>query len=238
MALTYDLHLHSCLSPCADNAMTPASIAGFAKLGGLDLIALTDHNSAENLPYIARACRAYGVLLLPGIEMNTAEGIHLLCYLPSVEAALTLSGEIYDRLPDIPCREKRYGEQIVMDEDDREVGRAGKFLLNACSFTLEEAAARCAELGGIAVPAHIDRESDSVLAVLGMMPDTPHFAAAGLRDETKRGKLVASGCLGANTEILVSSDAHSLDAIGSKAHTLSQASILLPLLKQIQTTGG
>jgi hypothetical protein len=232
MPLTYDLHLHSCLSPCADNDMTPANIAGFAKLGGLGLIALTDHNSAENLPYIARACRAYGVRLLPGIEMNTAEEIHLLCYLPTVETALTLSREIYSRLPDIPCREKLYGEQIVMDEDDREISRPGKFLLNACSFSLEEAAARCAELGGIAVPAHIDRDSFSVLSVLGTMPDEPRFAAAELRDETRRAGLVASGCLGAETEILVSSDAHSLGAIGGKAHVLSEKSSLLPLLER------
>lgn len=233
MALTYDLHLHSCLSPCADNRMTPANIAGFAKLGGLDLIALTDHNSARNLPYIRRACDAYGVKLLPGIEMNTAEEIHLLCYLPTVDAALTLSEEIYGRLPNIPCRESIYGEQIVMDEDDRELGRVDKLLLNACTFSLEEAYERCAELGGTAVPAHIDRDSYSVLSVLGTMPDEPHFSAVELRDESKKASLISSGILDEKTEILVSSDAHALDAIGAKPHVLPQNSILAPLLRHI-----
>lgn len=233
MALKYDLHLHSCLSPCADNDMTPANIAGFAKLGGLDLIALTDHNSAENLPAIARACRAYGVRLLPGIEMNTAEEIHLLCYLPTVEAALQLSAEIYERLPDIPCEEKIYGEQLRMDEDDHELGRVRKLLLNACSFSLEEACARCAALGGAAVPAHIERDSYSLLSVFGMLPAEPVFSAVELRDESRRADLVARGILPADTEILCSSDAHTLEAIGAHPHLLAENSILAPLVRRL-----
>ena len=123
MKCAVDLHIHSCLSPCGDDQMTPANIAGFAKLAGLDLIALTDHNAAENLPAIQRACDAYGLRLLPGIEMNTAEEIHLLCYLPTVDAALALSAEIRHRLPLVPCEEKVFGTQIVMEEEDRELER-------------------------------------------------------------------------------------------------------------------
>ena len=232
MTLRYDLHLHSCLSPCADNRMTPANIAGFARLAGLDLIALTDHNSAENLPYIAKACRAYGVALLPGIEMNTAEEIHLLCYLPSVAAALQLSGEIYARLPDVDCRADIYGEQLRMDEEDRELGRVKKLLLNACGFSLEEACARCVSLGGIAVPAHIDRDSYSLLSVLGALPDEPRFDAVELRDESRRASLVQSGVLPAGTEILCSSDAHTLEDIGAHPHLLADESVLLPLVRR------
>ena len=74
--LAYDLHLHSCLSPCGDNDMTPANIAGMAKIIGLDLIALTDHNSCKNCPAVAIAAREYGLLFLPGMELTTAEEVH------------------------------------------------------------------------------------------------------------------------------------------------------------------
>ncbi|MEF9866230.1 MAG: PHP domain-containing protein, partial [Oscillospiraceae bacterium] len=98
--MLYDLHLHTCLSPCANEDMTPSTVAGMAKLAGADLIAVTDHNSALNLPAAQKACDAYGLRLLPGIEVNTAEEIHLLCYFPSVKAALCMSDIIYSSLPD------------------------------------------------------------------------------------------------------------------------------------------
>lgn len=234
MPLTYDLHLHSCLSPCGDNAMTPANIAGFARLNGIRLISLTDHNSAENLPYAQKACDAYGVKLLPGIEMNTAEEIHLLCYLPTVEAALALSREIYALLPDIPCDEAVFGEQIVMDEEDHELRRVEKLLVSACGMGLEAAAARCAALGGVAVPAHVDRESYSVLSVLGIMPEAPVFPAVEVHDPARLPPLVASGRLPDGYEILTSSDAHYLEDIATAPHTLAEGSCLERLIRGLR----
>ncbi|MBC5581760.1 PHP domain-containing protein [Anaerofilum sp. BX8] len=231
MPLTYDLHLHSCLSPCGDNAMTPANIAGFARLNGIGLISLTDHNSAENLPYIQKACAAYGVKLLPGIEMNTAEEIHLLCYLPTVEAALCLSREIYALLPEIPCDEAVFGEQIVMDEEDHELRRVDKLLVSACGMGLEEAAARCAELGGVAVPAHVDRESYSILSVLGIMPEAPAFSAVEVHDPARLPPLIASGRLPQGYEILTSSDAHYLEDISAAPRALGEGSCLQRLIR-------
>jgi len=233
LPLRYDLHLHSCLSPCGDAEMTPANIAGFARLNGIDLISLTDHNSAGNLPAVARACAAYGVALLPGIEVNTAEEIHLLCYLPDVATALELSGEIYDRLPDIRCDEAVFGAQVLMDEDDRELGRVDKLLVSGCSFTLAEICARCRQLGGVPVPAHVDRESYSILSVLGLMPDEPSFAAVELHDPSRLEGLVAGGRLPAGYEILSSSDAHYLRDIATAPRTLAADSVLQPLLKRL-----
>ena len=82
--MRYDLHIHSCLSPCANREMTPATIAGLCALNGADVIAIADHNSALNLPAAEKCCKAYGVKLLPALEANTAEEIHLLCYFPTV----------------------------------------------------------------------------------------------------------------------------------------------------------
>ncbi len=121
MGLCYDLHLHSALSPCADNDMTPARIAGFLKLSGADVISICDHNSARNLPAAKKACDFYGVKLLPGIETNTAEEIHMLCYFPTVEAALDMGEEIYRTLPDIPVDKEIWGEQLIFDEEPRDL---------------------------------------------------------------------------------------------------------------------
>ena len=230
MALRCDLHLHSCLSPCGDGQMTPANIAGFAKLAGLDLIALTDHNSAENLPAIQRACDAYGLRLLPGLELNTAEEIHLLCYLPTVEAALTLSREVYPLLPNVHCDEAVFGSQQILDEEDRELGRLDKLLVSGCALSLAEAADRCRALGGVPVPAHIDRESYSVLSVLGLMPDTPAFEAVELRDLARFDLLVAAGRIAPGYQLLTGSDAHYLEDIAARVQLLDEASVLWPLI--------
>ena len=101
--MLYDLHMHSCLSPCAEDDMTPANIAGLAKLAGAELIAVTDHNAADNLPAVQCCCNAYGLRLLPGVEVNTAEEIHVLCYFKTVDTALE-----FGRLLCMPrCRSSR-----------------------------------------------------------------------------------------------------------------------------------
>ena len=101
MRLFCDLHIHSCLSPCGDELMTPNNIAGMAMLKGLDAIAVADHNCARNLPALSKTCAAMGVLLLPAMELTTAEEAHLLSYFPTVEAALAFSEEIHAYLPPI-----------------------------------------------------------------------------------------------------------------------------------------
>ena len=111
-ALRGDLHIHTCLSPCADDSLTPAIAAGMAKLAGADVMAVTDHNSARNLPAAQAACRAYGLRLLPGSEVNTAEEIHLLCYFPGVEAAMQFGALLYQALPALPYDEKIWGRQL------------------------------------------------------------------------------------------------------------------------------
>ena len=87
-----DLHIHSCLSPCAEEDMTPANICGMAHIKGLDAIAVTDHSSARSLPYVKEAADYYGLILLPGIEVTTREEVHLLGYFPTVEAAVEAGG--------------------------------------------------------------------------------------------------------------------------------------------------
>ena len=231
--MTYDLHIHSCLSPCADDDMTPASIAGFAKLNGIDLIAVADHNAADNLSAAACACEAYGVTLLPAMEITTQEEIHVLAYFPSLEAALRTSDMLYNLLLDLPYDPAIWGRQLVMDENDNIIAEKNKLLPAALPLDLYAVKALCDEAGAIAVPAHVDKDSYSLLSVLGFAPEDLPFAAYEVRrPEHALPGLLQSGRLPAGPEIITSSDAHSLMQISEFPRILPAASVLRSLLLQ------
>lgn len=232
MELKYDLHIHTALSPCADNEMTPATVAGLSKLAGLDVIAVADHNSALNLPAAELACRHYGLQLLPAIEVNTAEEVHLLCYFPTVDAALEMGRLLYQNLPDIKADPKIWGDQLVMDTDDNVTGIIERLLSNAVALDIYEVCAVCRSLGGIAVPAHADRDAYSVFSVLGLFPQDMDFAAAELRHPGLYARYQDEGKMPPGLEILFSSDAHNLADL--QRHTFGQLaddSVLLQLLR-------
>ena len=113
-----DLHMHSCLSPCADDDMTPANICGMAHIKGLDAIAVTDHNTGRNLPYVKEAADYYGLIFLPGMEITTKEEVHLLGYFRDVDTAVEV-GEIFcSHLPKMKNKPDFFGTQFVMNTDD------------------------------------------------------------------------------------------------------------------------
>ena len=209
----YDLHLHSSLSPCADNDMTPANIAGFMALSGADIIAVTDHNSALNLPAVKKACDHYGIKLLPGIEANTSEEIHILCYLPSVEAALELGEMIYNTLPDIRAEKSIWGEQLIVDTDDKVTGTVDKLLTLASGFSVYDLKTITEKLGGMVVPAHVDRDSYSLVSVMGFLPDDLRFEALEFTDPRKYTEFKNNGIVPDGARTLTSSDAHTLEQL-------------------------
>ncbi|MCL2539718.1 MAG: PHP domain-containing protein [Oscillospiraceae bacterium] len=206
----YDLHVHSALSPCADNDMTPATIAGFLALSSAEVISVTDHNSALNLPAAKIACENYGIKLLPGMEVNTAEEIHILCYFPSVEAALEMGEKIYQTLPDIHPDPSIWGEQFVFDSNDRVLAKPDKLLAFACGFDIYTVKALTESMGGVTVPAHVDRDSYSLLSVLGFLPDDLSFFAAEFVNPHKYDEYRLKHLLPDGLRTLFSSDAHNL----------------------------
>lgn len=231
MKLKYDLHIHSALSPCADNDMTPSNIAGFRLLSGADVISLCDHNSALNTPFIKKVCEEYKIGFIPGIEVNTAEEIHILCYFSDVDAALEMGEIIYSSLPDIKADSDIWGEQLIIDESDEVVGRVEKLLTVASSLDVYEVKSECERLGGIVVPAHVDRDSYSVLSVLGFMPDDLKFSAIEMTNPEKYRNFVERKMLPENVEILNSSDAHNLASlINENLHSIDEDSVFMKLL--------
>ena len=207
--LPYDLHIHSCLSPCADDDMTPCDIAGLAAVNGLKLAALTDHNSVKNCPAFCAAADAYGLVPVPGMELCTAEEIHLVCLFPALACAMAFGACVEERLLPVKNRPAIFGNEIVTDADGNETGREERLLITAAQLPLAEAASLCRAHGGACFPAHIDREANGILGVLGALPETPAFGTVELHDRARRAEFAARPDV-AGRRILVSSDAHRL----------------------------
>ena len=172
-----DLHIHSCLSPCADDDMTPANICGMAALKGLQMIAVTDHNTARNLPAVKTCCDAYGLLMIPGMEITTKEEVHLLGYFATVEDAMDFSEFLRPHMPPKKNRPQFFGNQLVMDEDDNVIAEEDELLIGASDLRLAELVKIIRERGGVPVPAHINRGSNGLLINLGFMPEDLSFTA-------------------------------------------------------------
>ena len=114
MKYYYDLHIHSCLSPCGDDDSTPDSILGMGELNGLDLMALTDHNTCKNCPAFFEAAEKHGILPIAGMELTTAEDIHVVCLFPNLESAMSFSDEVEKRRIKIKNRTDIFGNQLIL----------------------------------------------------------------------------------------------------------------------------
>ena len=175
MCLYYDLHIHSCLSPCADDDMTPGNICGMAHLKGLDLIAVTDHNSAGNLRAAEKMARDFGIMLIPGMEICTREEVHLLAYFETVEAAEKMAEICRQHLPPMKNRPDFFGHQFMMNERDEIIGEEDAPLIAATDLSFSEACTWARTLKGVPVPAHIYR-GNGLVKMLGFIPKEDHIA--------------------------------------------------------------
>ena len=205
----YDLHMHSCLSPCADDDMTPANIAGMASLCGLQLVALTDHNTCGNCRAFLTACRQYGIVGVPGMELTTAEEIHLVCLFPTVEAAEGFDSIVREKRFPIKNKPAVFGNQFYMDAEDHVLGEEPNLLIPATRLELEAATALALAHGGAAYPAHIDRPSNGIIGILGSLPEQPFFPTLELNDPASREPFARDYHL-EDRRLLCSSDAHHL----------------------------
>ena len=167
--LYYDLHIHSCLSPCGDDDMTPANLVGMAAVKGLDVIALTDHNSCANCPAAMYHGENYGVTVIPGMELTTEEEVHVICLFARLEDALAFDRLVYERLMPVPNREEIFGKQQVMNEKDEVTGTKEYLLINATSISFDEVFPLVRSYGGIAYPAHVDWSGLTAVSLIRRM---------------------------------------------------------------------
>lgn len=209
----YDLHIHSCLSPCGDDDMTPANIAGMAMLNGLNLVALTDHNTSKNCPAFFRHAKRHGLVPVAGMELTTAEDIHVICLFPTLDGAMEFDGFVEGKRIRIPNRKEIFGNQLIMDENDEVSGEEADLLINATSIDIESAYREVTSRGGACYPAHVDRESGGMIAVLGDMPDSPAYASFELNDKASHDGYLERYPKLREMRYIVSSDAHYLPDI-------------------------
>lgn len=213
MRYYYDLHLHSCLSPCGDDEATPDSIAGMGELNGLDIMALTDHNTAKNCPAFFKAAKRHGIIPLGGMELTTAEDIHMVCLFDKLDNAMAFGEFIESRRIPIKNRIDIFGNQLICDDEDNIIGTEENLLTNATTVSLEEAPEAVERFGGVCYPAHIDRQANGIIAVLGAFPEKPYFPVCEVHDSEKTDEYAERY----GKRIVSSSDAHYLWDIREKS---------------------
>jgi 3',5'-nucleoside bisphosphate phosphatase len=209
-----DLHIHTVLSPCAEVEMIPPLIVSKALEVGLDIIAVTDHNSAENVEAVIQAADGAGLRVLPGIECESAEGVHIVCLFDRASDALHMQEIIYEHLPDLQNRPETFGAQFVVDAAGEFVRCNDRLLLASAELSIEEIAAAARDLGGLAMPAHVDRPSYGIYGALGFLPDRPRFGAIQLSNLITAEEALRRYPDLAGKKLLHCSDAHRLSEIG------------------------
>lgn len=213
----YDFHIHSCLSPCADDDMTPNNIAGMGTICGLQIMALTDHNTAKNCPAFFEAAKRQGIIPIAGMELTTAEDIHLVCLFETLEEAMRFDEAVEKCRLLVENKVEIFGKQMIMNGDDEVIGVDDWFLPMATTLSIEDAAKLCVVHGGVCWPAHIDRPANGILAVLGAFPDDPPFGIAELHDPDTKDALCQQHNNLKELMFVSGSDAHYLWDIREKS---------------------
>jgi len=204
-----DLHVHTCLSPCADEEMSPRSIVRAAAEAGLDIIAVTDHNSGKNVPAVMEAAVGFPLVVIPGMEVQCREEVHLLALFEGLEALEEWDGYIYEHLPDVHNDPAIFGYQPIVDKEGYILRFEERLLINSLDLSVGDVVKGVRDRGGICIPAHVDREAFGIIGQLGYIPPELPIVAV----EVTGGQW--GGMPGGYT-LVTASDAHFLRDIGSK----------------------
>lgn len=211
-----DLHIHTCLSPCAELTMSPLAIAEAAHSRKIDLIAVCDHNSAENVPAVSEAAERFAIRVLPGIEITSREEIHILALFDSIESANRLQRILYEHLPGKNDPDT-FGLQVVVNAEGEVLRFNERLLIGAVTLDIDSLVAAIHEFDGLAVAAHIDRESFSLISQLGFIPPELELDAVEVSSRTP----LSAACsrYGIKLPITTASDAHRPEEIGAALTT-------------------
>lgn len=210
-----DLHVHTCLSPCADLTMSPKRIIRKARERKLDIVGITDHNSAENVAATVRAARGQKMKVLCGMEIGSAEEAHIIALFDTATAALELQSRVYEHLIPGENKDNVFGEQIIVNEFDEVEGYNKRLLIASTTMRLSNIVREIHAFGGIAAASHIDRESFSIIAQLGFIPPDLELDAVEISAHIQRDEALRRFPDVARFPIITASDAHFLDDIGT-----------------------
>ncbi len=200
--------------------MTPANIVGMAAVKGLDVIAVTDHNSCKNCAAVLHHAREYGILAIPGMEICTLEEVHAVCLFHTLEAAMDFDRYVYDRLMKFPNNEEIFGKQQIYDEKDQIIGIEPNLLINSADISFDRLWELVRSYDGVMFPAHIDKNANSLISNLGFVPPDSQFKTAELKDMKKLHELRRNNPYLEQCRIITNSDAHYLENINEPDNTL------------------
>jgi len=201
-----DLHLHTCLSPCADNQMQATAMVEQAKKVGLDMIGICDHNSAENVAAVVKAGQRAGLAVIGGMEVTSSEEVHILGLFHTETDLMRMQDMVYENLPG-ENSEEAFGPQLVIDEWNNVVGKNPRLLIGATNLTVEQIVDSIHQWSGLAIASHIDRERFSLIGQLGFIPE-------GLKLDAVEVSAPSSALREYGYPVVTSSDAHFLEDIG------------------------
>ncbi len=221
-----DFHIHTCLSPCAELDMYPRAVVAMSLARRLDVIAICDHNASENVPYVIKCAEGTGLIVLPGMEIMSSEEVHVLALFDKMESINPLQELVYRHLPG-KNNEELFGCQAIVNEHDEVEGLSERFLIGATTLPLSEIVNEIHNLGGLAIAAHIDRESFGILGQLGFIPDGLPLDALEISRQTGLAAARSRYPDLARSAFIESSDSHVITDIG---HGITRA-----LLKEATT---
>ncbi len=211
-----DLHIHTLLSPCGEVEMIPPLIVEAAKMARLDLIGIADHNSCENAGSVMKAAEGSGIRVLPGMEVQSIEGVHLLCLFDSLDQAEALQEVVYKSLIKMAGNYLFTEQQFVVDSEGEFIRYCDKHIALPTSLDIDDVYKRVIDLGGIMIPSHIDRKSTGIIDVLAMIPESPDFDALEISLNTTPDQARENYPSVGTKPIIQNSDAHWLNAVGQR----------------------
>lgn len=210
MKFAVDFHIHSALSPCADDDMTPNNIVNMALLKGLDVIALTDHNSCKNVSAIMEVGKKQGLMVIPGMEVQTKEEVHILCLFKDLNIAMKFDEIVHNCLPHVINDEKVFGKQLIMNSQDKILGKEKKLLISSCSLSIDDVFSLVRAFGGFCIPAHVDRTAYSIISNLGFIPPSLGIKTVEISKKGNIEKIIKNFPYLKDYSFIISSDAHYL----------------------------
>jgi PHP family Zn ribbon phosphoesterase len=222
-----DLHVHTVLSPCAEVEMIPPLIVQKALEKRIDLIAITDHNASANVEAVLKAAQGTSLTVLPGMEVQSREEVHLLTLFGSLDALTAWQAEVDRSLPDLPNQPEFFGEQFVVDETGGFLRSEPRLLLTSTRFSIDEVFERVSGLGGIVIPAHVERFSFGLFPTLGLISESWNVHAMEISHHTSPQKAIATFPAMRNYPLIQSGDVHRLDDfLGTTLFTLASPTLM------------
>lgn len=210
-----DLHNHTVLSPCGGLEMSPVAVIERAKMLGLDMIAITDHNSCKNCQAYYELGKENGIVVISGVEIQTMEEIHVVALFASVEEAMNFDAQVYEALLPIDNNPDFFGDQVIVDKDENIVGIEDRALINSVVWDFETTVNKVKEFNSICFPAHVDAQTNSVISQLGFLPPNLDIDGIGITAKCDIKAFLTNNSYLEGITVIRNSDAHYINDMGS-----------------------